>query len=94
MTRMTPRGNTVLTALVAAMMMFLLVLAFIQSHWLPMLLMTAGYLFATIWTIYLQLKHPESAQLMRMVFVMPSALMGILATLFALVMKNGPDFLR
>lgn len=94
MTPMTPRRNTVLTALFAAMMMLLLIFAGIQAHWWPMLLAIALYLFATIWILSLQLRHPESAQLMRMVFVMPSCLMGLMAVLFAIVMKHGPDFLR
>ena len=90
---MTPRRNTVFTALMAAMMIFLLVFACIQSHWWPLLVVTGAYLFTTIWTIRLQLKNPASAQLMRMVFAVPSALMGVLAVLFSVVMKSGPNAL-
>lgn len=90
---MTARRNTIFTGLMAAMMMFLLVDACILSQWWPMLVVLAVYVLSTIWIIYLQVRHPESGQLMRMVFVMPSCLMGILAMLLALVMKNGPNAL-
>jgi len=90
---MSAKSNIVFTAILAAMMMYLLVFACIHSHWLPFLGVIAAYLFAAIWTIYLQIKNPASAQLMRMVFAVPSGLMGVLAVFLAIVMKSGSNAL-
>jgi hypothetical protein len=93
-TPMTPRGNIIVTAIMAVLMSVLLMRVYILSQfWWPVLMVTLVYAAGSIYTLWLQDRHRDGAVLIRKVFAIPSACAGAMAVWFVYALQQHPGTL-
>lgn len=88
MKQLTPKGAAIITGLAALIFSATMLQAYSVSHSVIVLALIVFYFGGATWTLVLQRRNPAAALLMMRSFVLPSAVMSLLAVVLTFAVQG------